>query len=169
MKEFERLVELFEARTKSSAASRLDVLIDLECLDDPRVAPFMVRVLSDSLEIREVRTHALKWLRNGHFTPENRPHVADALCHIVSDPSFVDMRLNAVLALGQFTDVDGVQATLGGLALDGDELIDIRYCAFTSLERAGPTPQSIDCLRRLLADNMLGGCARDALSVWRTT
>jgi len=57
--------------------------------------------------------------------------------------------------------------TLGGLALDPDELIDLRYSAFTSLQRAGPTAECVALVQQLSADETLGGCARSLLSLWR--
>jgi hypothetical protein len=42
------------------------------------------------------------------------------------------------LALAGFTDLEGVVAALGSLALDTAEPIDLRYLAFTSLQRDGP-------------------------------
>jgi hypothetical protein len=167
--EFEQLVGRFEARPTSTPASRLDVLIDLEYLGDSRVVRFMLQVLADASESREVRIYALKWLIERHFAPEDRRCVAHAICRMAADRSRPDTRVQAVLALAEFADVDGVQTTLGDLALDANELIDIRYCAFTSLQKAGPTTETIALTRLLSSDNLLGGCARDALSLWRTT
>jgi signal transduction histidine kinase len=136
---FERLVERFEERAMSMPTSRLDVLIDPESLGGSRVVRFMLQVLADPSESREVRIYALKWLTDRHFAPDDRRCVADAIRLIAADGSSPDTRVHAVLALAEFTDVDGVQATLGDLALDGNELIDIRYSAFMSLQKAGPT------------------------------
>ena len=86
---------------------------------------------------------------------------------VLSDRSSPDLRLQAVLALAEFTNIDGVQATLGGLALDPGETIDVRYSAFTSLQRAGPTAECVAILRQLSADGMLGRSARSLLSLWR--
>jgi hypothetical protein len=69
-----------------------------------------------------------------------------------------------VLALAEFTEIDGVPATLSGLALDPCETIDVRYFAFTSLQRAGPTTESVALLRKLSADEVLG---RKCPSSWQ--
>jgi hypothetical protein len=93
--------------------------------------------------------------------------VAEAILQILSDHFFPDLRMQAALALAEFTDIDGVPATLGGLAFDPEESIDLRYSAFTSHQRAGPTTGCVAQLRLLSADEALGGCARSLLSSWR--
>jgi hypothetical protein len=42
--------------------------------------------------------------------------------------------------------------------------LDLRYCAFTSLERAGETPQVANLLRRIALDDALGPSARNLLA-----
>jgi hypothetical protein len=167
MDDVERLIEAFRARSTRSVLSKLDALLDLEQLDDPRIVPFLLHVLADQREPTEVRIHVLKRLRNGSLSSENRSLVAEAILQVVSDRSSPDLRLQASLALAEFTDIEGVPTRLGRLALDVDELIDLRYSAFTSLERAGPTPECVTQLRELTTDGMLGRSARSLLSLWR--
>jgi hypothetical protein len=166
--EFARLVGLYRTRVLASTGSKVEVLMDIEQLGDMRVVPFLLQVLADPCELRQVRMHALKWLRDGHFPPGDRPRVAEAIRQVVSDGSAESLRLQAVMALAEFADVDGVQATLGQVALDAGEAIELRYCAFTSLERAGLTSESVALLQMLSADGVLGSCARHALSLWRS-
>jgi hypothetical protein len=78
-----------------------------------------------------------------------------------------DLRLQAALALGEFIDISGVLCALGSLALEPHALIDLRYCAFTSLERAGPTPECVNLLRQMSNDEILGSLAKSALDRWR--
>jgi hypothetical protein len=127
-----------------------------------------VHVLVDRREPTKVRIHVLKRLRNGCHQPADRQSVAaEAILQVVSDRSSPDLQAQAVLALAEFTNIDGVQATLGGLALDPGEAIDVRYSAFTSLQRAGPTTEFVALLRQLLADDLLGRSARSVLSSWQ--
>src|SRR5438034_232484 len=79
--------------------------------------------------------------RNGCLTSNDRTPVAGAMMRVLDDRSSADLRLQAALALAEFTEVDGVAGSLGRLALDADEPIDLRYSAFTSLERTGPTSE----------------------------
>ena len=167
MDDVERLIEAFRARSTRSVLSKLDALLDLEQLDDPRIVPFLLHVLADQREPTEVRIHVLKRLRNGRLQPGDRQSIAEAVITVLSDRSSPDLRLQAVLALAEFTNIDGVQATLGGLALDPGETIDMRYSAFTSLQRAGPTTTCVAVLRQLSADGILGRSARSLLSLWR--
>jgi hypothetical protein len=164
----------------ASPASKLDVLMDLERRRDRRVVPFLLHVLADPGQPSEVRVHVLKRLRNGPLAADDRTTVGHALSHLTDDRSTVgqalsqlmsngcnlDLRLQAVLALGEFTDVNGVLPALGSLALEPQESIDLRYTAFTSLERAGPTPECVNLLRQLSKDDVLGRSARSALVRW---
>src|SRR6266849_3576686 len=167
MDEVGQLLKAYESQAASSVVSKLGVLIDLEGLRDPRIVPFLLRVLADRREPTEVRIHVLKRLRNGSLSPENRLLVAAVILHVISDRSSPDLRLQASLALAEFTDIAGVPTRLGRLALDSDEPIDLRYSAFTSLQRAGSTPECVALLRQLSTDGMLGPSARSLLSLWR--
>jgi HEAT repeat protein len=167
MDEVGRQMRAFRARATSSAAARLDVLLDLGRLDDPRVVPFLLRVLGDRREATEVRRHALQRLRNGPLPAATRPLVGAAMLPLVSHGSCPELRLPAAWALGEFADLAGVPAALGRLALDVALPIDLRYAAFTSLERAGPTAECVALLRRLSTDETLGRVAHRILLSWR--
>ncbi len=167
MDEAGQLIETFRARATSSVRSKLDALMDLERLRDPRVVPFLLGVLADRREPTPVRIHVLKRLRNGNLLPAYRPVVAVAMLRVLSDRSSPDMRVDAALALAEFTEIDGVPTRLGRIALDPDEPIELRFAAFTSLQRAGPTTECVALLRQLQRDEALGRSARSVLSLWR--
>jgi hypothetical protein len=167
MDEAERLMEAFRGRATLSVASRLEALLDLERLGDPRVVQFLLEVLAERREPTEVRLHVLRRLRDARLIGGDRPAVAEAIVRVVSDRSSPDLRLQTTLALAEFTDSDGVVTTLGGLALGPAEPIDVRYSAFTSLQRAGPTTECVVLLRQLLQDETLGRSARRLLASWR--
>jgi len=162
-----RLIVAFEARDPtSSAASKLDMLMDLERLDDPRIVPFLVGVLADETQPMDVRIHLVRQLRNGRLKPDERLLVASVLGRLLRRDSGLDLRLQTALALGEFTDVEGVLAALGALAPAADEPIDLRYSAFTSLQRAGPTPECVALLQELSRDETLGRAAVNVLTTW---
>jgi hypothetical protein len=168
MSDVERLIQAFSARgAMNSPVAKLDVLMDLERLRDKRVVPFLLEVLRNPDEAVEVRMHVLKRLRNGPPAADGRSIVAEALGELMSNGVSVDLRLEAALALGEFADIPGVPTALGHLALEPQELLDLRYSAFTSLERAGPTLESVNLLRELSNDEILGRSARSALARWR--
>jgi hypothetical protein len=168
MDEVERLIQVFSARgAMASAAAKLDVLLDLERLRDRRVVFFLLQLLGDASQPAEVRVHVLKRLRNGPLTAHDRVKVAGALRQLLSNGSSLDLRLQAALALGEFAEIAGVLPALAALALEPHESIDLRYAAFTSLERAGPTTECIKLLRQLSNDDMLGCAARSVLVRWR--
>jgi hypothetical protein len=166
--EVEQLIQAFSARgAMASTASKLDVLMDVERLRDCRVVFFLLQLLGDPSQPSEIRVHVLKHLRNGPLTADHRVSVARALRQLLSSGSSLDLRLQAALALGEFTEIAGVLLTLGTLALEPHESIDLRYSAFTSLERAGPTSECVNLLRRLSNDEMLGCVAQGTLVRWR--
>ena len=167
MDDVERVIEAFKTRPTWSVISKLDALMDLEQIDDPRIVTFLMELLVDEGEPTEVRINVLKQLRNGPLQPLQRQPVAKAVLQVVSDRSSPDLRLQAVLALAEFTEVDGVPATLGGLTLDPGETINVRDSAFTSLQRAGATTECVATLRQLSADELLGRSARSVLLSWQ--
>jgi hypothetical protein len=165
---FEDLAELFTARAHWPRAAKIAVLADMECLGDIRMVGFMLRIIADPAQDDGLRMHVLRWFRCGNCAPAERRRVARAIQQIASESGAHGLRLHAVLALAQFADLQDVQEGLGGLMLDQNEPLDLRYCAFTSLEKAGLTPECRALLDRLADDTKLGPCARKALSLWGT-
>ena len=127
-----------------------------------------MKVLRDRHEVEEVRIHVLKELRNGNglVVRADRASVANAIRDVLGNESTLELRLQAALALGEFTDTDGVLASLGAVCLAHEESIDLRYAAFTSLERAGPRPDCIALLQQMVGDETLGHSTRSVLSAW---
>ena len=149
-----------------SVDSRHGALIDLGHLHDARVMGFLLRVLADRREPTVVRADVLKRLRDGDLRAAHRPPVAAVIMLVISDPSSPALRLHCALALAQFTDVAGVRAALGAVALGSDRPIDLRYLAYASLKQAGPTAERVSLLQRLSTDETLGRCARKVLASW---
>jgi HEAT repeat protein len=125
-----------------------------------------LEVVRNRQETAAVRIRVLKQLRSGRLEPAVRSSVAHTIAEMALDDPDANFRLQAVLALAEFTDVSGVPSMLGELALDADESIELRYSAFTSLQRTGPTPECAALLRRLLTDETLGRSARSVLALW---
>jgi len=141
--------------------------MDLERVPDDRVVPFHAEVLVDNRQPTSLRTHILRRIRNGAIRQEEHGPVAAALVQLLRETSTADLRADAVLALGALTDVGGVLPVLGSIALGESVPLDLRYSAFMSLERAGPTEHSIAVLRTLAHDETLGRTARSTLLAWR--
>ena len=98
--------------------------------------------------------------------PADRSPVAKSIGDVLADRSTTDLRLQAAIALGDFTEIVGVLSRLNAVCLAQDESIDLRYAAFTSLERAGPTTECIALLRQMSSDETLGRSARSVLLAW---
>ena len=168
MDELQRFINAYRSRASSSAKSRLDVLMAVERISDARVVLFLVSVLEDRRETVEVRTYALQQIRCRRelISLATEPTVAKAIADTLADRKNPGLRIQAALALGDFTQIDRVLRQLNAVCLAQDESIDLRYAAFTSLEQAGPTPECIELLRRMTGDETLGLSARSVLSAW---
>jgi hypothetical protein len=142
--------------------------MDLERIRDARLVPCLLKVLGDVHEPDRLRIHVLKQLRSQDrlLSRADRPPVAKAIGDVLSDTANAELRVQAALTLGEFTDIDGVLSRLGTTSLAQNESIDVRYAAFTSLERGGPTPKCIELLRHISTDGTLGLCAQSVLSAW---
>lgn len=163
-----RLIQAFrDVEPSSDSTRKLDVLLDLDRLDDPRALPFLLGVLGDRGEPESVRIDVLTRLRDAPLLDHEHRRVGLAIRKLIADePWSRDLRLQAALVLGKFTDVDGVMAALGALLMDTTASIELRYNAFTSLSLAGPTRETVELLRKLRADETIGPCAGGLLSVW---
>jgi hypothetical protein len=166
MDELERRINAYRSRT--SVRARLTALQEFALLRDPRVVPFLLEVLEDRNEAEEVRIYVLKELRNGDglLEPAGRPRVAEAIGDVLTETSNTELRLQAALALGELVEIEGVIARLGEVCFAQDESLDLRYAAFTALERAGPAPECVTLLKLLSTDRTLGRSARSVLSAW---
>jgi hypothetical protein len=166
MDQVERLMEVFRAEPATRVFRKLDVLMDLEQLHDPRVVPFVLDVVQDIREPLEVRIRvirALRACRKCHL----RDSVGQVLSELLTSRGIADLRVAAALALAEFAELDGVPAALGAVALDATAPLDLRYCAFTSLERAAKTSEGAELLRRIALDDALGPSARSVLARWQ--
>jgi HEAT repeat protein len=167
MGDFEQLFQTYAMRASGSSASKIDTLMSIARLRDARVVPFLLDVLSDPDEPEQLRIHVLKALRAGDplVTAADRRAVAKAFREVLAHQANEELRVQAALGLGEFTDIDGVLSTLSTVSLAQTESIDLRYTAFTSLERGGLKPECIQLLRLISTDETLGASARSVLSI----
>ena len=167
MDPLERLVNDFSAQQGALVFRKLDVLLELEQLRDPRSVPFLLEVLRDRNEFLEVRTRVIRLLRLVRCPSDARLTVGRELTEALADRASSDIQVAAALTLAEFTEVPGVASALGAVTLDVSQALDVRYAAFTSLERVGPTPECAALLRRLAADDALGPSARSLIRRWQ--
>jgi hypothetical protein len=166
MDEVERAIQKFPGGAGSSLVSKLDALMDIEQLRDRRVVVFLLGVLVDEREPVEARVRVLKRLRDESLTAGLREPAAGTILRLVHAGCPPLLCIHAAQALAEFVDIEGVVAGLAALALNTDLPLDLRYSAFTSLERAGPTSDCVLLLRKLFTDDVLGASARSLLSAW---
>jgi hypothetical protein len=167
MDNLDRLIETFSAQRTAPVYRKLDVLLDLEQLRDPRSVPFLLRVLRDRKEPLEVRMRVIRLLRLVRCPGEARSAVGRELAELLGDRGSSDLRVAAALTLADFTELSGVASALGAVVLDASEALDLRYSAFTSLERVGPTADCARLLQQLAHDEALGPSARSLLARWQ--
>ena len=116
-------------------------------------------------EPTDVRIDVLRRLRESPDMPMDRGVVAACLCALRPDQQRT-LRLQAALALGDFVTTDAALQALGCLAAEPAEAIELRYNAFTALQRAGPTEACLAQLRALEADDVLGPSVQSLLASW---
>ena len=152
---------------RDDSVRKLDLLLDLERGEDPRILPFLLGVLGDGDEPESVRMSVLSRLRDAPVADSHHRSIGDAMRQVLlTEPVDGQLCLQAALALGTFTDVDGVVDALGVVLTNAAAPIELRYNAFTSLYVRGPTTESLALLRRVRADETLGRCARGLLAAW---
>jgi hypothetical protein len=167
MREIDERIAAFRARARRHHVTwKLAALTDLGQFDDPRVAQFFITVVIDTEEASEVRTDALRRLREAPLRPSDRGPAASAGLQALARGTDRQLRLHAAIILGDFVDIERVFDGLSGVAADPDEPVELRYNAFTSLQRAGPTPSCLTILRALAADDTFGASARALLDSW---
>src|SRR3954471_23463021 len=167
MDDVDQLIQAFGSRGKRNQSLwKLDVLMDLGRIDDPRIVQFLVEIVSDAGEPADVRSDVLRRLREASLSPRSRVLAAGAALQALAPKSDGDLRLHAAVVLGDFADVEGILGALGMVASDPGESLELRYNAFTSIQRAGPTTACLDALRSLVSDDTLGQSARALLTSW---
>jgi hypothetical protein len=75
---------------------------------------------------------------SGLLVPADQPAVAKALVEVLNNTSIEELRVQAALALSDFTEIDGVLSTLGAVALAPDKSIDLRYATCSVERRRAP-------------------------------
>jgi hypothetical protein len=131
--------------------------------------PFLAAVVADTEEPLDVRLDALSRLRETAQSPSDRMLAASAALAALAPESDTQIRLWAALVLGDFVDAEGVLSALGMVAAAECEPTELRYNAYTSLQRAGPVAACVDILRLLCADEAFGPSARALMVSWGVT
>lgn len=163
-----QLIHAFRAvEPRSDAARKLDLLLDLARVDDPRVLSFLLGVLRDDGEPERVRIEVLSRLRDAPLPDRVHRRVGRAIGRLtLVESSQMELRMQAALVLGKFVDVEGVVDALGVVLVNEAAPPELRYNAFTSLYLRGPTVDTVELLSRLRSDETLGPCAGHLLRAW---
>jgi hypothetical protein len=152
---------------RGDSVRKLDVLLDIERIDEPRALGFLLGVLEDPGEPEPVRIDVLRRLSDAGLAGDWRLRVGQAVSAVVLHEA-PDGRLclEAALALARFTDIAAVVDALRTVLENAAAPCELRYYAFTSLHSAGPTTEIVQLLHRLLMDEEFGRCAGGLLAEW---
>lgn len=163
----ETLIQAFWSHgRRNQSLWKLDVLLDLSRLVDPRVVQFLAAIVTDTSEPVDVRLEALSSLREAAQSPSDRRAAATAGLAALAAGSDSRIRLRAAIVLGDFVDAEDVLRALGALAAAESEPTELRYNAYTSLQRAGLTTECVAILRSLADDETFGQSARALMASW---
>jgi hypothetical protein len=167
MDKVDTLLQAFGSHGKlNQSLWKLDVLLDLGRLVDPRVVQFLAAVVTDVDEPPDVRSEALSCLRETAECPSDRVVAANAALAALAAGSDSRLRLRAAIVLGDFVGLEGVLSALGTVTTGEAEPTELRYTAYTSLQRAGPTTACLAILGSLAEDEMFGSSARSLMASW---
>lgn len=164
----DELIARFRAAvvTGQESAAKIDILLELVRVDDPRVARFLIAVAGDSNEYDLARIQALKTLELREVEAGARDDVVRMISRILQDDEDDEVRSYAARALAGFVDVQGVLEIATGRVLDPDEDDDVRHNAFFAIERSKPTPQAIGAMERCREEAEFRKGASRVLARW---
>src|SRR4029079_10801045 len=95
----DQLINSYSSQNTARVFRKLDVLMDIEHLRDPRVVPFLLSVVQDPREPIEVRSRIVRMLRAAQSCDVAAEPVALALCELLVDRTIPDLRVAAALTL----------------------------------------------------------------------
>jgi hypothetical protein len=169
----DQLIEMFRSAGTASDAEaepKVHAVVELEDLiGDARVVPFFVSVVADPDEHDLARIECLKILRlSPPGAAADRGVVGRTIAAALRPDEDYLVRQYAAGALGPYAADAAVFAALTDAVL-GDEDIDVRHSALSSVEEAGKHDQTVSLLRRVAADDtLLGRAAARTLRSWTT-
>ncbi len=168
----EDLISAFDAQQPTDVrgqeyGGKIEIVKKVERSDDVRVLPFLLRVATDEHEYDLARMEVLTDLRlRTYANDDDRLTVGRAVMHVLLNDPDDDVRNYAAIAMRRFMDVPGALASVQQVLDNQDEEVVLRSSAFASMQRLGPTDQTIDIMRALIADSEFAKSASRILSEW---
>jgi len=168
----EMLIQAFRSEQPSglfgdALPGKVDVVEDLAAINDDRILPFFLAVLTDTNEYDEARLGVLDQLQFRRYTSEERAAVANAVIAVMLHDPDNNVRRHAAMTLQDFMDVLGTVDAVGHVLLKPDEDVDLRHSALRALGNAGAADRAMEILRALRSDERLGEYAQSTLNIWR--
>lgn len=159
MDEVGHLISTFkEENTKSldnvDFSRKVRIIMELEGVDDDRVLPFFLETVMNEDEYDLARIEILKILeiRESNDKDEHQKigHIVKNI--LMNDPDD-DVRNYAAMTVSNFMDVEGVIEQIVKIIFNVEEDINLRWNAFTAVEKMGPTQQSLEILQKCLSED----------------
>jgi len=145
---------------------KLSVVEELEDVDDPRVFPFFLSIVSDEKEDDVARMAILNTLTRRDYSMDERLSVGRIVLRILKDDANTEVRNYAAMAMLPFIDLPGALDSVGNILLDPAERRSIRSAALAVLERRGPIQEVVAVVRALVSDPAYRKNAIRILNVW---
>ena len=138
------------ALPRPDASRKPRIIEELGSDDDPRALKLIVQAASDEAEFDLARIAAFRVLELRRPTaPEERQEIAEVIARVVKNDSDNDVRNYAAIAAAYYTTVDDVAEQIIRILLDDGENSDLRWNAFTAVEKMGSTAKALDAMRAI--------------------
>jgi len=145
---------------------KLSVVEELEDVDDPRVFPFFLGIVSDEKEDDVARMAILNMFARRDYSTDERLSVGRIVLRILKDDANPEVRTYAAMAMLPFIDLPGALDTVGSIVLNPAERRSIRSAALAVLERRGPIREVVAVVRALVSDPAYRKNAIRILNAW---
>ncbi|MEW6127921.1 MAG: hypothetical protein AB1757_12855 [Acidobacteriota bacterium] len=170
MDEVGRLISEFKAAkldANGECDEKIDLILELEELEDPRIMPFFLEVIGNENEYDLARIEVLKILKlRDRRSPEEHERIGKAILEVLAKSKDADVRNYAAMALAKYLDVEGANTEAGNLLLNSKTQIDLRHNLFFAFERFGETDDGREVMLKLLQDEEFRQSAARVLGDW---
>jgi hypothetical protein len=172
MDDVQRLIQEFRSEdttTLGDFSKKVEIITDLEYMDDQRIMPFFLEIVSDENEYDLARIEVLKILRlKEPLEAETDEKIARILTNILSNSADDDVRIYAAMTASTYTGFVNLVEVLSTIIFDDQEDINLRWNAITSIEEMGDTEQSRRIMEKALPNNDFQDYAKRILNEWST-
>lgn len=169
MEQVQQLIAAFhnqQQNKKNEYPGKMTIIRSLEERDTPEVLTFFLQTVANPQEYDLARMEILKILRLYKSDEQQRQNIAQVLVTIVKEDQDDLVRSYAIMALRNYTGIEQVDDVVERVVTDEDEDEDLRFNAFSVLERIGPNERTRRLLQDLAEDEVLGSAVKRVRKTW---